>query len=176
MRTVRGGVFVAAWLLSAALPAFAIPHAGDVAPGFSLPAARGGTIEARTFAGKPTYLNFFGSWCSPCNTEAPSVGRLYRTYHKRGLSVIGMDEQESAAKGVEFARRYGWSFPIAVDNGSVAASYGVVVGLPVHVFIDRYGKVSTYRIGEMSPTELEDAIRKIVYYAIPRGAEPPRRR
>ncbi|MBC5824241.1 MAG: TlpA family protein disulfide reductase [Candidatus Eremiobacteraeota bacterium] len=143
------------------MPALAIPHTGDVAPGFSLPAARGGTVTVRTFSGKPTYLNFFASWCGPCNTEAPSVGRFYRTYHKRGLSILAIDEQESPSKGSEFARRYGWSFPVVVDDGSARASYRVIV-LPVHVFIDRSGKISTYRIGEMELNEIEDAIRKIV--------------
>lgn len=161
MRRVLGAVVVAACLSAASLPALAIPHAGDVAPGFSLPAARGGTVAARTFAGKPTYLNFFASWCPPCNSEAPSVERLYRAFHKRGLSIVGMDEEESASKGREFARRYGWSFPIAIDDGSARANYGVFL-LPVHVFIDRSGKISRYRIGEMSPAEIEQAIRKIV--------------
>ncbi len=154
-------VLVAACFLATSLPALAIPHAGDTATGFTLPAARGGTLSARTFAGKPTYLNFFASWCPPCNAEAPTVSRLYRTYRKRGLSAIGIDEQEDASRAAEFARRYNWPFPVAVDDGSARAAYGAF-DLPVHVFIDRKGKVSTYRLGEMSPTEIEDAIRKII--------------
>lgn len=154
-------MLVAPWLLATPLPALAIPHAGDAATGLSLPSARGGTIIARKFAGKPTYLNFFASWCPPCEAEAPTISRLYRKYHKRGLSAIGIDEQESASQALEFARRYNWPFPVAVDDGSARAAYGAF-DLPVHVFIDRNGKVSTYRLGAMSPGEVEDALRKII--------------
>jgi len=161
MRWFFRGTLVGAWLVATSLPALAIPHAGDVATGFSLPAARGGTVVVRTFAGKPTYLNFFASWCPPCEAEAPSIGRLYRAYHRRGLSAVGIDEQESAPHALEFTRRYDWPFPVALDDGSARAAYGAF-DLPVHVFIDRNGKVSTYRLGAMSPTEIEQAIRKII--------------
>ncbi len=144
------------------MPALAIPHAGDVAPTFTLPAARGGTVTLQTFAGKPTYLNFFASWCGPCNTEAASVARLYRTYHKRGLAVVGVDEQESAPPALAFARRYGWPFAIALDPGPTGQTYGTLIGIPVHVFIDKHGKINTLRIGEMSPSEIDRAIRNIL--------------
>ncbi len=147
--------------LGAPLPLGAAPHAGDTPPPFSLPALRGGTITLASLHGKAAYLNFFGSWCPPCNAEAPSVARLYRLYAKRGLTVVGIDEQEDAGKARDFARKYGWAFPIVLDSGDTANAYGAIA-LPVHVFIDKRGKVSTYRLGEMSPPEIETAIRKIL--------------
>lgn len=144
------------------MPALAIPRSGDVAPSFTLPAARAGTVALRRFSGKPTYLNFFASWCGPCNMEAPSIARLYRTYHKRGLAVVGIDEQESAAQALGFARRYGWSFPIALDGGPTGQAYGTLIGIPVHVFIDKHGRIRSLRIGEMSPAEIERAITYIL--------------
>ena len=47
-----------------------------------------------------------------------------------------------------------------LDDGPMGKDYGAIA-LPVHVFIDRSGKISTYRLGEMSPSEIEDAIKKI---------------
>ncbi len=158
--TAAAALAVIGWVL---LPivACAIPRAGDAAPSFHLPGARGGKVALGSFAGKPTYLNFFASWCGPCNSEAPSVARVYRTYHERGLMLMGIDVQESASKALGFAHTYGWSFPIALDDGSTAATYGAI-GLPVHVFIDKHGHISTYRLGEMSPPEIQTAIRKIL--------------
>ena len=88
--------------------------------------------------------------------------RLYRTYHKRGLAIVGVDELEDKTKAAGFAQKYGWPFAIALDDdGSLGRTYGAI-GLPVHIFIDKRGKISTYRLGEMEPSEIEDAIKKIL--------------
>lgn len=147
--------------LSAVVPALAVPHAGDAAPAFSLPKIGGGSLAFAQLRGKPTYLNFFASWCGPCNSEAPAVANLYAKYRKRGLAVVGVNELEDKTKALAFASKYKWSFPVVLDDGSMGRDYGAFA-LPVHVFIDKRGKVSTYRLGEMAPNEIEDAIHKIL--------------
>ncbi len=142
--------------------ALAIPHEGEVAPPFAIAKVGGGTIDLSKFRGKPVYVNFFASWCGPCNEEAPDVAKLYRAYHARGLTVVGVDELEDASKAGDFVHQYGWPFAVGVDgDGSVGHTYGAL-GLPVHVFIDKRGNVSTYRLGEMDHAEIEEAIKKIL--------------
>ena len=121
----------------------------------------GSKFSLSSLKGKPVYLNFFASWCAPCNEEAPSVVSLAKKYHAKGLVVVGVDEQESADKAKGFADKYKMTYPIVLDDGPMGKDYGVLA-LPVHVFIDRNGKISTYRLGEMNPGEIEDAIKKIV--------------
>ena len=147
--------------LAVPAPALAAPHAGDVAPPFTLPRAAGGDVTSASLKGKPTYLNFFASWCGPCNSEAPSVAALYGKYRTRGLAVVGINELEDKSKALEFAHKYKWPFAVAIDDGGTGRSYGALA-LPVHIFIDKAGKISTYRLGEMDPTEIEDAIKKIL--------------
>jgi cytochrome c biogenesis protein CcmG/thiol:disulfide interchange protein DsbE len=147
--------------LAAPLPAGAVPHAGDPAPSFSAPDASGGTVSNANYQHKALYLNFFASWCVPCNEEAPSVSSLFAKYHAKGLNVVGVNELEDKSKAQGFAAKYKWPFAIAVDDGSVGRAFGVV-GLPVHIFIDRHGNVSTFRLGEMDPGEIEAAIKKIL--------------
>lgn len=157
-------------MVAAAISAFAVfvpivasaaPHAGDVAPAFSLPKATGGTLSLAQYRGKPTYLNFFASWCGPCNNEAATVAQLYGKYHRHGLATIGVNEQEDKTKALGFAHKYKWPFAIGLDDGTMGKDYGAI-GLPIHVFIDKAGKVSTYRIGEMERADVEDAIKKIL--------------
>jgi len=141
--------------------ALAVPHEGDPTTPFTLVRTSGGTLTLAQLHGKPAYFNFFASWCGPCNVEAPAVADLYTKYHKRGLAVIGVDELEDKAKAIGFASKYRWTFPVVLDDGKMGRNYGVIA-LPVHVFIDKRGKVSTYRLGEMTPNEIEDAIHKIL--------------
>ncbi len=153
--------FAAALAAVPAVPALAVPHAGDTAPAFTLPKANGGALSLSQLRGRPAYLNFFASWCAPCNAEAASVGEIYKKYRKRGLSVVGVNEQENRAKALGFATKYRWTFPVVLDDGNMGKDYGAI-GLPIHIFIDRRGKVSTYRLGEMAPDEIEEAIQKIL--------------
>lgn len=156
LRRVLPFVLAAAFLPPAAAAAL---HAGDAAPGFELPRTSGGSLTLASLKGKPVYLNFFASWCAPCNEEAPSVVHLYKKYHARGLVTVGVDEQEDRAKALEFAKKYGLPFAVVIDDGKMGSSYGAI-GLPVHVFIDREGKISTYRLGIMDAAEIEAAIKK----------------
>ncbi len=146
---------------AAATAAEAALHAGDAAPSFTLPSTSGGSVSSAALKGKPLYVNFFASWCGPCNEEAPAVGTLYKKYHAKGLSVVGIDYLEDKSSAIGFAKKYGWPFPIGIDDGSAGKNVGLF-GLPVHVFIDKSGKVSTVRYGEMDPPDIEAAIKKIL--------------
>ena len=142
------------------LAADAAPRPGDVAPPFTLKRDTGGTLALSSLKGKPVYLNFFASWCAPCNEEAPSVVSLAKKYKAKGLVVVGVDEQEDVSKAKGFAAKYSLPYTVVLDDGPMGKDYGAIA-LPVHVFIDKNGKISTYRLGEMAPNEIEDAIKKI---------------
>ena len=161
MRFIRVVPLAVVLSVLVAVPAFAAPHAGDVAPAFSLPRTSGGNLTLASLHGKAVYLNFFASWCAPCNAEAPGVADLAKKYAPRGLKVVGVNEQEDKGKAAAFARQYKWPFAVAVDDGAMGKDYGVIA-LPVHIFIDKNGKISTYRLGEMEPSEIADAIKKII--------------
>jgi cytochrome c biogenesis protein CcmG/thiol:disulfide interchange protein DsbE len=164
--TTRLAVLVAAlcgtMLSSGSFAIAGVPHPGETAPAFSLPKAAGrGNITLASLKGKPVYLNFFATWCVPCNEEAPSVVELYKKYHGRGLVTLGVNELENRKKALEFAKKFSLPFDVVVDDGPMGKNYGVL-GMPVHVFIDRLGKISTYRLGQMNPGEIESAIKKIL--------------
>ena len=149
-------------LAASALPALAAPHAGDDLPAFSIPADKSGTIDSKKLLGKAVYVNFFASWCPPCNDEAPYVRKLYGKYQKRGFVVVGIDEAEGANSAQAFAKKYGWTFPVGQDaEGKVLDPYHSP-GLPVHIFIDRKGKISLVRFGIMEANEVEDQIKRII--------------
>ncbi len=149
-------------IAAGAQPASAALRPGEAAPDFTLPRLAGGALSLAQYRGAPVYLNFLASWCPPCNDEAGSVVSLYRKYHAKGLVTIGVDEQEAPARGLSFVRAHGVPFPVVLDaDGAMGRSYGQI-SLPLHVFIARSGKVSLWRLGEMTPAEIETAIRAIL--------------
>jgi cytochrome c biogenesis protein CcmG/thiol:disulfide interchange protein DsbE len=147
-------------LALAPLVALAIPQVGQPAPAFSLPSAAGKPVTLAGLKGKPVYINFFASWCGPCNEEAPAIGKLRAQYAKRGLQVVGIDYLDPAGQGAAFQKKYGNPYGLVAldESGAVGRTYGTVA-MPVHVFIDRHGIVRTFRIGEMNPGEIESAIK-----------------
>ena len=161
-RRLSAGTLLLAALASVPVSAYSVPHRGDAAPSFDLPRLGGGKLGLAALRGKPVYVSFFATWCAPCNAEAPSIAQLERKYRPKGLVLLGVDEEESAAKAGAFAQKYALPFAVLLDDdGTMGQSYGAI-GLPVHVFIDRSGKISTYRLGEMTPAEIENAIRQIL--------------
>ena len=150
---------VAAALALVPAAALAIPQAGKPAPAFSLPSPNGKPVSLESLKGKPVYVNFFASWCGPCNTEAPSIGKLRAQYAKRGLQVLGIDELDPG-QALAFQKKYANPYGLVAidDDGAIGKKYGAIA-MPVHVFIDRRGVVKTYRVGEMHAVEIEAAIK-----------------
>ncbi|MFN2449771.1 MAG: TlpA family protein disulfide reductase [Candidatus Baltobacteraceae bacterium] len=138
-----------------------VAHVGQPAPQWSQTTASGSKLSMSSLAGKPVYLNFFATWCPPCNAEAPDVNALQKKYARQGLRVVGVDELEGAVQARGFVRKYSLVYPAVVDDGSLESAY-LVNGLPVHVFISRDGVVRKIVVGEMSKAQIEASIRALL--------------
>jgi cytochrome c biogenesis protein CcmG, thiol:disulfide interchange protein DsbE len=134
---------------------------GQPAPGWSESSIPGPTLSLASLHGKAVYLNFFATWCPPCNAEAPAIDALARAYGARGLAVVGVDVLESSRKAASFRSGHHLSYPVVVDSGVLRTQYNVN-GLPVHVFIDRSGIVQKIVVGELSPAGMRDNIERVL--------------
>src|SRR5271165_5230022 len=85
---------------------------GRPAPDWSGPSLGGTTLSLASLKGKAVYLNFFATWCPPCNEEAPAIDALSRAYGSRGLQVVGIDVLENARKAQRFRSEHHLSYPI----------------------------------------------------------------
>lgn len=138
-----------------------VARVGSTAPNWTERTSGGGTLSLSSLRGKAVYLNFFATWCPPCNAEAPAINELQKHYAARGLRVVGVDELENTAKAAGFKRKYGLVYPAVVDSGTLQAQYAVN-GLPVHVFIDRSGVIRNIVVGEMTKAAIRRQIRGIL--------------
>lgn len=128
---------------------------GRAAPAFRLRAPDGTVVALTDFRGRHVLLNFWASWCGPCRGETPAL----RDFHEEradGVTVVGVNQQESRAAAAGFAEEFGVPYPIALDvDGRVSAAYRVSTGLPVSFLIDPEGVVRAIHRGALARADLD---------------------
>lgn len=126
------------------------------------PPLRLATLDGRTFdlareRGVVVALDFFASWCEPCNREAPTLQALSRRERGRVL-VVGVDESEGRREAAGFVQAHAVTYPVALDpDGAVGAAYGVL-GLPTLVVVDPRGKIAVAVPGVIDDARLRSTI------------------
>jgi cytochrome c biogenesis protein CcmG/thiol:disulfide interchange protein DsbE len=116
------------------------PIQARAAPEFRLPLFDGGVFTFAEARGKPMLINFWASWCLPCEDEAPALERAFRTYRGR-VVFLGVDVQDTEANGRAFVDKFGVSYPNGRDaSGEIAVEYGMS-GVPETYFVDRDGRL-----------------------------------
>ncbi len=127
---------------------------GSTAPEFTVDLADGSTYQLTDLGGAPitlqglrgkvVWINFWASWCPPCQQETPILRALSERYRDRGLEIVGISVQETSVDDLAaYARRYELPYTIAFDgSGHVFRTYKVYA-LPTQFFVDRNGIIVT---------------------------------
>jgi cytochrome c biogenesis protein CcmG/thiol:disulfide interchange protein DsbE len=145
---------------------FAAPEealVGKPAPDFSLPVVANDdrpNLALHDLQGSAVVLDFWATWCGPCQAEAPIINRLAQRYHDRGVVVVGVDTDDQAGSARAWADKHGLSYPIVFDERHAAAEGYGVVNLPTLVVVSRAGKVVAVREGLTQDDELEGLVRQ----------------
>lgn len=120
---------------------------------FTLTDVDGRPISLASLRGKAVWIDFWASWCPPCQAETPVLRDTYAAYRDRGLVIIGISVQETSAADVKaYAQRYGLDYTIAADlSGDIFHLYRVYA-LPTQFFIDPQGVIRSVVQGPLDPT------------------------
>ena len=111
------------------------------APAFTLPRLdRDGELSLASLRGKPVIVNFWASWCDPCEDEAPLLEAAWREHRDEGLVVVGIDYDDFRGDARKFAKRNGMTYPLVYDRGGDMAKLYGLTGVPETFFIDREGR------------------------------------
>ena len=104
------------------------------APAFSMPLLDGGTFALAEQRGRPVLINFWASWCIPCEDEAAALERASKQYGGR-VAFVGVNVQDTESNARAFLRHFGVSYPNGRDaSGEVAVEYGMS-GVPETYFV-----------------------------------------
>jgi thiol-disulfide isomerase/thioredoxin len=146
---------------------------GAVAPGFELPflasADEGSeqpssTLALSSLSGQVVLLNFWATWCKPCESEMPAMERLYGDLPKDGFELVAVAIDEKASDVESFQRRYQLSFPIVLDLDQEVYQAYQTMGVPESLLIDRDGRIVERYVGprEWDAPEYVERIRALL--------------
>jgi cytochrome c biogenesis protein CcmG/thiol:disulfide interchange protein DsbE len=131
------------------------PHAlvGKPTPDVALPALDGGGAPRirELAAGGPVLINFFASWCAPCETEAPQLNALAR----RGVRIIGVAYKDDPAKAQAFLARLGdpYAARLSDRDGRAGIEFGVT-GVPETFLVGRDGTILDKHSGPLEDADV----------------------
>lgn len=144
--------------LGTAIAAPPQPKIGENAPDFSLRTIAGDELSLARLRGTVLVLHFAATWCPFCAAEAPHLEKLYQEYRGRGVTVAILDISEPAAIVAKNARKFGLTFPVALDaQGDVARSFAPPPEVQPHLareevmiasnlIIDREGRIRFFSL------------------------------
>lgn len=129
---------------------------GDQAPDFVLTDLNGQRHRLSEYKGQGVFLNFWATWCKPCEKEMPYIKNQYQEYKDKGVQVLAVDIGESELAVKKFVERKQLDFPILIDKDtSVQTAYGVNP-LPVTYLIDKEGKLVKIHTGPMTEATVKE--------------------
>lgn len=116
------------------------------------------SIKLSDFDGDVILVNFWASWCGPCQVEIPGLIELHRRYKDKGVTVIGvaMDDTEDDAR--QAARQLGIDYPVVRGSDAVSRRFGGIVGFPTTFILDRRRVPVVSYPGLASPRAMEQQI------------------
>lgn len=135
---------------------------------FTLTDQYGNSHTLSDYKGKTVFLNFWATWCSPCQAEMPDIQKIYEEYDTEGedalivlgIAAPGYGNEKSEEEIKDFLEENGYTYPVVMDTGgNIFSQYGVY-SYPTTFMIDRDGNVFGYVTGQLTEEIMRDIIRQ----------------
>ena len=158
--TLLAALLVAVCPIAAATPARSLLNKS--APEFARTDLAGRALDLRSYRGRVVLLNFWASWCAPCQIEMPVFAAWQRTYSSGSLQVIAISMDDDAAQARPVVSKLKLNYPVAMGDEKLGALYGGVLGLPLTYLIDKHGIVRARFQGETDLAIIEKQMKLLL--------------
>ena len=127
---------------------------------FNLAALSGEQLSTGDLRGHPILINFWATWCGPCQVEMPYIEEAYEKFSP-DLVVLAVNADEPADKVQAFVSDLGLKFNILLDTGSKVQELYRVTAFPTTYLVDRDGVVRVQHIGTLSRSQLFSYLQQV---------------
>jgi thiol-disulfide isomerase/thioredoxin len=125
-------------------------------PAFSLAALDGRPVSGADLAGRPAVIEFWATWCVPCRTTLPFLGRLASEHPDLRVVAVAVESEEEDVRTAAAALPS--ALTVGLGSPEVARAFGDLTAVPTTFVVDRQGKVVSVVYG--SPPDLEERLRR----------------
>jgi peroxiredoxin len=165
MQSVTAKIFRRCALAAVVVAASAFAaDTGGPAPAFTLTTLEGQPGALSQYKGQVVMVNFWATWCGPCQQEMPLLDQMYKKYKPAGFTLIGVNVDKEAPPVKELMARKPVSFPVLLDPANQVSKAYHVDEMPSSVIIDRKGEIRYihrgYKPGDEN--EYQDRIRQLI--------------
>lgn len=138
--------------------------AADKAADFTVYDADGNTVHLSDYAGKKVIVNFWASWCGPCQSELPGFQAAYEKYGDeiQFLMVNLTGDSDTKADADAVVSQNGYTFPVFYDNDSSASKAYAIYSIPVTCFVSSDGTLVAQVLGSMEESDLQGYIDQLL--------------
>ncbi|WP_164668726.1 thiol-disulfide oxidoreductase ResA [Virgibacillus doumboii] len=138
---------------------------GDEAPDFKLQQINENnqleTVQLSDLEGKGVMLNFWGTWCKPCEAEMPYMQQLYPEYKDKGVEIVAVNLDSTEFVVDRFIDKYDLTFPVPFDPKEVVMDQYNVGPIPSTFFISPEGEIVEVVEGALTLDKLEGYLQQI---------------
>lgn len=127
---------------------------GQKAPDFQLITFSGEEFRKADLEGKIVVINFWASWCSPCENEAPFLENAWQEFSKTNdVQFIGVDYVDTEPEALDFIAKLGISYPNGADTGTKISDAYRITGVPETFVLDQSGTITYIQIGPFTDAD-----------------------
>jgi peroxiredoxin len=133
------------------------------APAFSLTDERGTAVTLADYRGKVVLLNFWATWCGPCQIEIPWFIEFEQKYKDRDFAVLGVSFDDDGWKSVRpYIAAHKINYRIMIGTEKMSQLYGGVDSLPTTFIVDRQGRIAAQHVGLVDKSDYQNEILKLL--------------
>lgn len=114
---------------------------GQQAPDFTLKSDQGDNKKLSEYRGKVVLINFWATWCGPCQQELPKLAELKQLHDEYDFELLGVNIDEEPEKAIKLARKLGVNFPVLFDQQKQVSKLYDIDAMPMTILVDRNGDV-----------------------------------